>query len=638
MSMYPPSPQPYGQYPAHHMPHQVSAVPFNGGFAPPAGPSYYALDPASFRRDYASRLSELTVNSRPIIQGLSLYAQEYSRWADAVVECVEAHVRRVPPFMKLPALYLIDAVSKNVYNPYARFFASVVAPLFLETYAQVDQQTRSKMAEMLLTWRTGAPGGRELFGVGPQVAIERGIWGSGPDLSQASQHGSISKQQVLSELEFALNQKERVSQANPYDTTLSGHVHILQQLRKLVEAGVSQQELAQILTQLRSLVQPTVQVPPPASVPLPQPYPGPSSYIQPQPQTFSPAGPSQPPRPEFHGAFERPLAFSPHAQVPVASAPAAPMPPVSVPDVSSLFQSLVKSGILSNTGTPIGAGATAKAETPETDVKLVGDFEKDDVRAYRAAVLAEPVGFSSAEITKHRPNVDFFLYDRLSAQCGQCGIRFSDTAAGKKSMQDHLDEHFRANRKANQGSGRGHSRSLFIVVDDWLNETSANRKGKGRAGGVRRQSGKTIAAAEEARRLADLHTRYVVVPAGDEAKVIACPVCKEVLRAEFNEDDEEWIWKNARSVDGRIYHATCHAEAANSVSSLATRLLSGRSATPPDGPQSRAPSPQVKKESSPAPISLSGVKRKAEPDSSQSFHTTGGTPPLKKAMLASSVA
>lgn len=79
--------------------------------------------------------------------------------------------------MKLPAFYVLDAISKNVYDPYARAFTSFVAPLFLESYAQVDPSTRSKMEEMLLTWRTGAPNGKELFGVGPQVSIERGIWG-----------------------------------------------------------------------------------------------------------------------------------------------------------------------------------------------------------------------------------------------------------------------------------------------------------------------------------------------------------------------------------------------------------------------------------------------------------------------------
>ena len=81
--------------------------------------------------------------------------------------------------MKLPGFYLLDAISKNVYEPYARHFATFVIPLFLETYGQVDETTRSKMEEMLLTWRSGSPHGKELFGVPPQVAIERGVWGDG---------------------------------------------------------------------------------------------------------------------------------------------------------------------------------------------------------------------------------------------------------------------------------------------------------------------------------------------------------------------------------------------------------------------------------------------------------------------------
>jgi pre-mRNA cleavage complex 2 protein Pcf11 len=82
--------------------------------------------------------------------------------------------------MKLPAFYLLDAISKNVFEPYARQFSTFVIPLFLETYEQVDQATRSKMEEMLMTWRVGAPNGKELFGVVPQVAIERRVWDNEP--------------------------------------------------------------------------------------------------------------------------------------------------------------------------------------------------------------------------------------------------------------------------------------------------------------------------------------------------------------------------------------------------------------------------------------------------------------------------
>ena len=55
---------------------------------------------------------------------------------------------------------------------------------------------------------------------------------------------------------------------------------------------------------------------------------------------------------------------------------------------------------------------------------------------------------------------------------------------------------------------------------------------------MRRISSKAAAAAEEAKRWADLRAQFVIVPAGDEAKSIACPVCKETLKAEFNEDDD----------------------------------------------------------------------------------------------------
>src|ERR1700722_7815684 len=49
----------------------------------------------AFRRDYSACREELTVNSRPIIQNLSMFAQEHSCWAEIVSQCVEAHIQRV---------------------------------------------------------------------------------------------------------------------------------------------------------------------------------------------------------------------------------------------------------------------------------------------------------------------------------------------------------------------------------------------------------------------------------------------------------------------------------------------------------------------------------------------------------------
>ena len=88
--------------------------------------------------------------------------------------------------MKLPAFYVLDAISKNIYEPYARQFSSFVVPLYLETYRQVDDATRGKMEEMLLTWRTGSPTGTELFGIQQQHAIERGVWGPSSTINAVS--------------------------------------------------------------------------------------------------------------------------------------------------------------------------------------------------------------------------------------------------------------------------------------------------------------------------------------------------------------------------------------------------------------------------------------------------------------------
>jgi pre-mRNA cleavage complex 2 protein Pcf11 len=137
-------------------------------------------------------------------------------------------------------------------------------------------------------------------------------------------------------------------------------------------------------------------------------------------------------------------------------------------------------------------------------------------------------------------------------------------------MQDHLDMHFRQNRKANQNIGRGHSRSWFIGVEvrvgscishwpsliprsqDWMHDISVDVKGKGQTDGHRRLNAKAAAAAEVAKRDAELRALYVVVPPGDEAKPISCPICKETIKSEFLEDDEDWVWKNAIMKDDRV--------------------------------------------------------------------------------------
>jgi pre-mRNA cleavage complex 2 protein Pcf11 len=68
---------------------------------------------------------------------------------------------------------------------------------------------------------------------------------------------------------------------------------------------------------------------------------------------------------------------------------------------------------------------------------------------------------------------------------------------------------------------------------------------------------KAAAAAEMLKRDTELRALFVVVPPGDEAKPISCPICKETLKSEFLEDDEDWVWKNAIMKDDKVRVTPC---------------------------------------------------------------------------------
>jgi len=154
-----------------------------------------------------------------------------------------------------------------------------------------------------------------------------------------------------------------------------------------------------------------------------------------------------------------------------------------------------------------------------------------------------------------------FLYGSMGSRCKQCGIRFAGTALGRKELDDHLDMHFQQNRRATQNMGRGHSRGWFTSLDvsatlgdpayansvqDWID--SGNGKGKERGPRVRSKG----IAAEAARAEADLKAQFIVIPPGEESQATACPICKETIKSEFLEDEEEWVWRNAVRKDDKV--------------------------------------------------------------------------------------
>ncbi|CAE6412213.1 unnamed protein product [Rhizoctonia solani] len=568
-------------------------------------------DPIAFHHMFNEQLSTLTFNSKAIIQHLGYISKLYanSPMAPVIAESIERQIHKVPAAIKLPPFYLLDSIAKNIGQPYISYFTNFIIRLFLDTYHAVDAPTRGKMEEMLVTWRT-AQYGRELFGQNIQLAIERGVWGSG-----AADTHSVTKpniNQVLLELDVTLSSKERILAANPNDRETASHIDVLVQLRSLVQSRTaSDEELAAILTQLRSLAKSSAaatQHPPPPPPPAPAPAPAPHYsyqqqqaptpyYQKPSSHTSTPLAPA--PVPSFDLA----------TLLKSASAASTPTPPNTVEPPKQATASVIPSDLLKNlisagllTLPPSGQASTpAQPTTTKEDQAVSGKVED-----YDESILGLNVQLTAASIQRERPQMANLLYNRLPLQCKQCALRFPAGETGKKSMEDHLDLHFKQNRKARESTGRGHSRSWFVSRNDWVH---GSRDAGESVTTVKAQA----AAAEE--RLAKLRASYVVVPPGEEAKPALCPVCKESIKSEYLEDDEEWVWRNAVNVKGQIYHATCFDEAGQA-NSLASRLRlemgttgghnRSRSLTPerlPASPITRSPGGTVR---------VAGVKRKAE--------------------------
>ncbi|OLN95302.1 Uncharacterized protein C4G9.04c [Colletotrichum chlorophyti] len=118
----------------------------------------YESSAAEVAEDYRQALEDLSTNVRFEISNLTMIAREQTEHAQVISEVLQDHILQAPAHKKLPALYVLDSIVKNVGTPYTLFFGSKLYQTFMEAYAAVDGQVRRKMDEMLRTWKEPVPG------------------------------------------------------------------------------------------------------------------------------------------------------------------------------------------------------------------------------------------------------------------------------------------------------------------------------------------------------------------------------------------------------------------------------------------------------------------------------------------------
>lgn len=131
--------------------------------------------------------------------------------------------------------------------------------------------------------------------------------------------------------------------------------------------------------------------------------------------------------------------------------------------------------------------------------------------------------------------------------CPTCALRFKLEAAYK----EHLDWHFKQNKRENSRSRFAQSRAWFATVADWhaggSGESSVAEVVPFEQATSGEGGGETALDAARARR----------VPAGEE-KPKSCSVCTDELAKVWDDNEQEWMYDNAKlREDGEIVHFDC---------------------------------------------------------------------------------
>ncbi|XP_023724506.1 pre-mRNA cleavage complex 2 protein Pcf11-like [Cryptotermes secundus] len=84
-------------------------------------------------------------------------ADENIRHAPIIVQALEEHLQKVQAEIKLPVLYLIDSILKNVGDVYTSLFTQNFVSAFCGVFEKGDKETRSQMFTLRKTWKKVSP-------------------------------------------------------------------------------------------------------------------------------------------------------------------------------------------------------------------------------------------------------------------------------------------------------------------------------------------------------------------------------------------------------------------------------------------------------------------------------------------------
>lgn len=195
-------------------------------------------------------------------------------------------------------------------------------------------------------------------------------------------------------------------------------------------------------------------------------------------------------------------------------------------NINDLFQKLLESGILNK---PTEAATVKEKEKPT------------------------PVLLSQPETLKKRQSA--IVHSLFSGmQCSSCGVRFPPEQTMKYSQ--HLDWHYRQNRRERDSARRAHSRKWYYEVSDWIQYEEIENLEEREKNWFETQQTEIDSTNDDSNQRTSSPLPSCVADADEHDK--ACEMCHDQFETFFNEETEEWNLRNAVRVDGHTYHPVCY--------------------------------------------------------------------------------
>lgn len=218
------------------------------------------------------------------------------------------------------------------------------------------------------------------------------------------------------------------------------------------------------------------------------------------------------------------------------SIPPPQQPPPTLPptlNINDLFQKLQETGILPKS---IEAVASTSA------IPAIKEKEKPT-----------PISLSKPETLKKRQSaIVHTLFSGM--QCSSCGVRFPPEQTIKYSQ--HLDWHYRKNRRERDSARKAHSRKWYYDVSDWIQFEEIENLEEREKNWFETQQTEMESTNDESNQRSRSPIPSCVAGPDDHDK--ECDMCHDRFETFYNEETEEWHLRNAIRVDGGTYHPICY--------------------------------------------------------------------------------